>query len=64
MLCNNLKIAILLFPHVYSENIPCWTLEQIADQIYLDHDTNNDGSMDVFELEALLVDWGIVCKLI
>ena len=44
------------------ENIACWTLEQINDQIYLDNDLNMDNSIDRTEMDALLVNWGIVGK--
>jgi len=42
------------------ENIACWTLEQINDQIYLDNDLNNDNAIDGPEMDRLLVNWGIV----
>jgi len=47
-----------------SENIQCWTLEQITDLIYQDNDLNQDGSLDMGELYAMLTGWGIVGKVV
>ena len=46
-----------------SENIPCWTLDQINDQIYLDSDVNQDGALDGAEMSGMLAAWGIVGKM-
>ena len=48
---------------VCSQPVPCWTLEQINDEIYTDSDTNQDGALDAAELDVMLAGWGIVSKI-
>jgi len=55
----NILHELIVFCLILSENIPCWTLEQINDQIYLDNDLNQDDSLDATERLALVTKWGI-----